>query len=144
MQNEEEIEWLSSRLEKLPGEKLDKTAKIRLVSELLKSQTLDNFLAKKFTTVKRYGGEGAESLIGFMQELFRLAADSHLEDVVLACPHRGRLNLLTGVLNFPPDKLFGKLKGLRDIPNKYQATGDVISHFGRSKTIEFITSIEFC
>lgn len=130
LEDEEEIEWLTNRLELLPNDDLNKNAKIRLITELLKSQTFDNFLAKKFTTVKRYGGEGAESLMAFMQEILRLAAKSDLNDVVLACPHRGRLNLLTGVLNFPPVKLFAKLKGVRDIPNKYRATGDVISHFG--------------
>ena len=39
-------------------------------------QAFDHFLASKFTTVKRYGGEGAESAIAFYDELFRLAAHS--------------------------------------------------------------------
>lgn len=46
-------------------------------------------------------------------------------------PHRGRLNLLTGLLNFPPVKIFAKLKGTSNFPKKYQVTGDVLSHFGK-------------
>ncbi|GCC42102.1 hypothetical protein chiPu_0026311, partial [Chiloscyllium punctatum] len=63
----------------------------------------DRFLATKFSTVKRYGGEGAESMMGFFHELFRNAAFNGVADVVLGMPHRGRLNLLTGLLQFPPE-----------------------------------------
>lgn len=63
----------------------------------------DHFLATKFATVKRYGGEGAESMMGFFYELFRSAVYSGVTDVVMGMPHRGRLNLLTGLLHFPPE-----------------------------------------
>ena len=35
-----------------------------------RSQNFDNFLATKFSNVKRYGGEGAEAMMGFFTELF--------------------------------------------------------------------------
>lgn len=38
---------------------------------LIKSQAWDNFMAAKFPTVKRYGGEGAESLMAFFWQLLR-------------------------------------------------------------------------
>ena len=44
-------------------------------------------------------------------------------------PHRGRLNFLTGMLNFPPEKLFQKLRGIPEFPEDAKATGDVPSHF---------------
>lgn len=34
-------------------------------------QNFDNFLATKFSNVKRYGGEGAEAMMGFFQELIQ-------------------------------------------------------------------------
>lgn len=37
-------------------------------------QAFDHFLASKFGSVKRYGGEGAESAMPFYDEVFRLAA----------------------------------------------------------------------
>ena len=37
---------------------------------MLKSQVFDNFLATKFQSVKRYGAEGAETMIGFFAETF--------------------------------------------------------------------------
>lgn len=45
--------------------------------ELISHQAFDNFLAKKFPTVKRYGGEGAESMMAFFDELF--LQSSHCE-----------------------------------------------------------------
>ena len=35
---------------------------------MLKSQNFDHFLATKFASVKRYGGEGAEGMMGFFTE----------------------------------------------------------------------------
>ncbi|XP_072390539.1 probable 2-oxoadipate dehydrogenase complex component E1 homolog isoform X1 [Diabrotica undecimpunctata] len=128
LEDEEEIEWLNEHLEKLPQLKLEANEKVAMVRELLKSQVFDHFLAKKFASLKRYGGEGAESIMVFFSELFRLAANDSIEQIVLGMNHRGRLNLLTGLLNFPPAELFSKLKGNADFPAHYQATGDVISH----------------
>ena len=47
-------------------------------------------------------------------------------------PHRGRLNLLTGMLQFPPSALFHKIKGGSELPVEYGAAGDVISHLSES------------
>lgn len=66
-------------------------------------QEFDHFLATKFATVKRYGGEGAESMMGFFYELFHHMVHSGVTDIVIGMPHRGRLNLLTGLLKFPPE-----------------------------------------
>lgn len=41
---------------------------------LVKSQAWDNFLATKFGSLKRYGGEGAESLLVFLNEILKLSA----------------------------------------------------------------------
>jgi probable 2-oxoglutarate dehydrogenase E1 component DHKTD1 len=63
-------------------------------------------LATKFATVKRYGGEGAESMMGFFHELLKLSAYGGITDIIIGMPHRGRLNLLTGLLQLPPEVRF--------------------------------------
>ena len=40
-----------------------------MAERLTKCQTFDRFLAKKFGTVKRYGAEGAESMMTFFDEV---------------------------------------------------------------------------
>ncbi|EFA05916.2 probable 2-oxoglutarate dehydrogenase E1 component DHKTD1 homolog, mitochondrial [Tribolium castaneum] len=137
LENPEEIDWFCNRLEQLVPEEIDTETKLRLATELLRSQNFDNFLANKFTGVKRYGGEGAESMMAFFSEFFRLAAGDSVEQLVVAMPHRGRLNLLTGMLNFPPVKMFAKLKGKSNFSDKYRVTGDVLSHFVSSTDLKF-------
>ena len=55
-----------------------------LALEMLKSQSFDNFLATKFQSVKRYGGEGAEAMMGFFTELFDQAQNKKISDIVIA------------------------------------------------------------
>lgn len=42
-------------------------------------------------------------MMGFFFELFHRSAHSGVADIVIGMPHRGRLNLLTGLLKFPPE-----------------------------------------
>ncbi|PSN50780.1 putative 2-oxoglutarate dehydrogenase E1 component DHKTD1 [Blattella germanica] len=132
LEDAEEGEWISQRMEELAEENLDIDMKRKLATEMLKSQAFDNFLATKFVTVKRYGGEGAESMMGFFLEFLNTASKSGVEQVIMCMPHRGRLNLLTGMLQFPPAQLFRKLKGISEFPEHVKATGDVPSHFTSS------------
>ena len=49
--------------------------------------------------------------------------------VVIGMPHRGRLNLLIGLLGYPPESFFHKLAGSSEFPAECShLTGDVISH----------------
>ncbi|RLU16243.1 hypothetical protein DMN91_012003 [Ooceraea biroi] len=129
LETEEEREWFAETVEGNLTEALDDETRRTIATEMLKSQAFDNFLAKKFVSLKRYGGEGAESKMAFFHEIFKLCARDNIEQVILCAAHRGRLNLLTGLLNFPPGKLFRKLRGLSEFSDAdHKCTGDVISH----------------
>ncbi|EFN80022.1 probable 2-oxoglutarate dehydrogenase E1 component DHKTD1 homolog, mitochondrial [Harpegnathos saltator] len=128
LETEEEREWFAKTVERTLAEPLDDETRKAIAAEMLKSQAFDNFLAIKFVSLKRYGGEGAESMMAFFHEFFKLCASDSLEHIILCAAHRGRLNLLTGLLKFPPEKLFHKLRGLSEFPNATRCTGDVISH----------------
>uniref|UniRef100_A0A8C5AZ08 2-oxoadipate dehydrogenase complex component E1 n=1 Tax=Gadus morhua TaxID=8049 RepID=A0A8C5AZ08_GADMO len=99
----EEREWMAERFEELRQHTFSPEERRRLATIMLQSQEFDHFLATKFATVKRYGGEGAESMMGFFDELFHQSAHSGVTDVIIGMPHRGRLNLLTGLLKCPPE-----------------------------------------
>ncbi|XP_015189575.1 PREDICTED: probable 2-oxoglutarate dehydrogenase E1 component DHKTD1 homolog, mitochondrial [Polistes dominula] len=136
LETEEEREWFSNVTEMCLMESLDNKTRIAIATEMLKSQTFDNFLAAKFVSFKRYSGEGAESMMAFFHEFFKLSVNSGLTDIVLCMPHRGRLNFLTGMLNFPLEKLFHKLKGFSEFPDDAKTTGDVASHLVSSINLE--------
>jgi probable 2-oxoglutarate dehydrogenase E1 component DHKTD1 len=122
-------------------------------------------MANKFPQVKRYGLEGAESmLVSAGSRLYftrfdayrsswmlcskahvhvlisdaHLLNDSHLtisvadiSDVIVSMPHRGRLNLLSVMLEYPLEALFSKVKGNSEFPKDSRASGDVLSHLGK-------------
>ncbi|XP_049578320.1 2-oxoadipate dehydrogenase complex component E1 [Syngnathus scovelli] len=132
----EEREWMADRFEELRTAAFSSDERRTLAELMLESQEFDRFLATKFSTVKRYGGEGAESMMVFFHELFRHSAQSGVTDVVLGMPHRGRLNLLTGLLKFPPELMFRKMRGLSEFPDTSPATGDVLSHLTSSVELD--------
>ncbi|XP_072811092.1 2-oxoadipate dehydrogenase complex component E1 isoform X2 [Vicugna pacos] len=103
LQSQEEKDWFAKRFEELKKEAFTTEERKHLSKLMLESQEFDHFLAAKFATVKRYGGEGAESMMGFFYELLKMSAFSGVTDVIIGMPHRGRLNLLTGLLQFPPE-----------------------------------------
>lgn len=127
LQTLQEREWFADRFEELKKEAFSPEERRMLAKLMLESQEFDHFLATKFATVKRYGGEGAESMMGFFYELFRSSVYSGVTDVVMGMPHRGRLNLLTGLLQFPPELMFRKMRGLSEFPEHSPSIGDVLS-----------------
>ncbi|KAH7108012.1 dehydrogenase E1 and transketolase domain-containing protein 1 [Auriculariales sp. MPI-PUGE-AT-0066] len=109
----------------------------RIHDLLVQSETLDQFLQLKFPNTKRYGLEGGESMIPALDALFDTAAGSGVRHVVLGMPHRGRLNLLVNLLQFPAAGLFHKIRGGSEIPDGLGATGDVLSHLVSSPTLQY-------
>ena len=49
----------------------------------------ETFLANKYSSAKRFGLEGGETLIPGMKMLIDRAADLGVENVVIGMPHRG-------------------------------------------------------
>ncbi|XP_055449795.1 2-oxoadipate dehydrogenase complex component E1 [Psammomys obesus] len=137
LQSQEEKDWFARRLEELRKDTFTTEERKHLSKLLLESQEFDHFLATKFATVKRYGGEGAESMMGFFHELLKSAAYGGITDVIIGMPHRGRLNLLTGLLQLPPELMFRKMRGLSEFPESVAAIGDVLSHLTSSVDLDF-------
>jgi len=132
IESEQEQEWLHKRYQEIQGEALTTEERKNLAGDMVRSQVWDHYLAAKFQSVKRYGGEGAESMVGFFSELLRSAGELGVKQVVLGQAHRGRLNLLTGMLGFPPVAMFRKMKGLPEFPPEQYGVGDVLSHLTSS------------
>ncbi|CAK6961646.1 -oxoadipate dehydrogenase complex component E1 [Scomber scombrus] len=133
----EEQEWFADHFEDLKKKSFSPEERRQLTKIMLESQEFDHFLATKFATVKRYGGEGAESMMGFFYELFHHSAHTGVTDIIIGMPHRGRLNLLTGLLKFPPELMFRKMRGLSEFPETSPAIGDVLSHLTSSVELDF-------
>ncbi|KAJ6559045.1 Transketolase, pyrimidine binding domain-containing protein [Mycena vulgaris] len=133
--------WFSHTLESkqiaAAGSALSVESKERIHGLLARSEVLDNFLQLKFPNLKRYGLEGGESMLPALDSLFSAAAQAGVSSIILGMPHRGRLNLLTDLLQYPATALFHKIKGGAEIPEELGAEGDVLSHLVASPILKY-------
>ncbi|VDD94531.1 unnamed protein product [Enterobius vermicularis] len=136
----EERHWFASNYEKLQQVTYTTEQKRKFADLMLRCQNFDHFLALKFPTTKRYGGEGAEAMLVFLSELFDRAPIFGIEDIILCIAHRGRLNLLVELMKFPVVQMFRKvanMRGLIEFPESVQGSGDVLMHLS---TFLFLTT----
>ncbi|KAH9636118.1 hypothetical protein HF086_008418 [Spodoptera exigua] len=77
---EAEREWFAQRVEN-GQDVIDNARRIEIAKELIRSQAWDKFLALKFPTVKRYCGEGAESILTFFSSLLKLTSAGTSVDI---------------------------------------------------------------
>lgn len=134
----QEKTWLVKEYELARNRAHTEETKLRLAKHLLQSQAFDNFMAKKFATVKRYGAEGAESMMAFFDEVVNSCGNLGIEEVVIGMTHRGRLNLLTGLFQLSQKSFFHKLLGNAEFLNGAPCTGDVLSHLVCSVDLEAV------
>lgn len=141
VESSKELFWLARQLETSMYEKPTEEEIKRVHQQLVHAESLDHFLAKKFPTLKRYGLEGNESMLPAMDVAFRELNAAGVTDLTIGMPHRGRLNLLTELLNYPPRALFHKIKGNNEFPEEEmeenELPGDVLSHISQSTSLDF-------
>lgn len=70
------------------------------------------FLARKWSSEKRFGLEGCEILIPAMKQVIDKSTELGVESVVMGMPHRGRLNVLANVCRKPLSQIFTQFAAL--------------------------------
>jgi 2-oxoglutarate dehydrogenase complex dehydrogenase (E1) component-like enzyme len=109
--NREQCNWLRERIE-LSGSHIFPPEEKRLMLDRLAwSEMFETFLANKYAAAKRFGLEGAESLVPGMKALIDRAADLGAQNIVIGMPHRGRLNILGNVVRKPLRQIFTEFGG---------------------------------
>ena len=94
-----ERQWFQQRLEPNLG-KIDFTddEKVYIHKRLSSADGLAKFLASRYPGMKRFGIEGAESLIPLVDSLIQNCGIFGAQQICFGMAHRGRLNLLVNVL----------------------------------------------
>jgi len=112
IQDREKCNWIRERIEQTPHPpKISKDKQMHLLERLAYGETLERFLATKYNTAKRFGLEGAESLIPGLKFMIDRSTELGVSSMVLGMPHRGRLNTLVNVVRKPPEMLFAEFQG---------------------------------
>jgi 2-oxoglutarate dehydrogenase E1 component len=132
IQDTDEQRWIQSKMEGVTfTPTLDK--KLRILERLNAAEAFEKFLATKYVGTKRFGLEGAESMIPMVDEILCSAADDGMHGVVFGMPHRGRLNMLVNVMGKDYSKLFKEFEGHLSA-DSVQGSGDVKYHLGAHGT----------
>ncbi|KAI8999917.1 thiamine diphosphate-binding protein [Hyaloraphidium curvatum] len=94
----------------------------------------ESYLAKKYPFTKRFGLEGAESLIPCLEAILERGTELGIETAILGMPHRGRLNVLANVMKKPMYKMFAEFEDKKGTQNNedVEGSGDVMYHLGAS------------
>ena len=105
--------------------------------KLVEAEGFEKFCDLKFTGTKRFGLDGAESLIPALEQIIKRGGNLGVKEIVVGMPHRGRLNVLTQVMGKPHRALFHEFKGGSANPDAVEGSGDVKYHLGASSDREF-------
>ena len=132
IQEPAEKRWIQEQVEGADP-KLPIDDQRHILQKLNGAEALEKFLGTKYLGQKRFGLEGAESLIPILDAILERAADDGLDSAVLGMSHRGRLNVLDNIVGKSHDQLFREFEGYVD-PESIQGSGDVKYHLGQQGT----------
>lgn len=125
--SQEQCAWIRKKFETPGVMDLTKEQKRLLMARLVRSTKLEEFLAKKWVSEKRFGLEGCEVLIPAMKTIIDRSSELGIESIVMGMPHRGRLNVLANVCRKPLEQILTQFSGLQP---EDEGSGDVKYHLG--------------
>ncbi|XP_008193111.1 2-oxoglutarate dehydrogenase complex component E1 isoform X3 [Tribolium castaneum] len=123
----EQCNWIRQRLETPGAMEISADEKRLILARLTRATGFESFLARKWSSEKRFGLEGCEILIPAMKQVIDKSTEFGVESIVMGMPHRGRLNVLANVCRKPLHQLFTQFAGLEAADD---GSGDVKYHLG--------------
>ncbi len=134
----EQKAWIQHRIEG-PDKDISFTpeGKEAILNKLIEAEGFENFLNIKYTGTKRFGLDGAESMVPALEQIIKRGGALGVKEIVIGMPHRGRLNVLAAVMGKPYHHIFHEFQGGSVTPDEVDGSGDVKYHLGASSDREF-------
>jgi 2-oxoglutarate dehydrogenase E1 component len=130
--------WIQERIEGRDKEIVfTREGKIAILKKLIESEGFERFLHRRFPGTKRFGLDGAESIVPSLEQIIKRGGALGVRDIVIGMPHRGRLNVLAAVMGKPYRAIFHEFQGGSSMPSDVEGSGDVKYHLGASSDREF-------
>ncbi len=130
--------WIQERIEVSHNQtRFTDVGKRTILERLTAAELFERFLDRKYTGTKRFGLDGAESLIPALEQILKRGSQLGLNEVVVGMAHRGRLNVLANFMNKPYAAIFSEFQGNPANPEDVQGSADVKYHLGTSADREF-------
>ena len=131
----EERRWFQRKFEnKLQEYSFSKKERLNIYERLNSAEGLAKYLSAKYPGMKRFGIDGAESLVPLVENVIQNFGSMGANQICFGMAHRGRLNLLVNVLGKLPSELFSAFD--EDFELDGASTGDVKYHLGFSSNFE--------
>src|SRR5882724_4589455 len=124
--------WIQEKFEKRSRPALAAPLRRQILETLTAAETFERFLDRRYTGTKRFGIEGAESLMPALEAILRRGCERGIREFVIGIPHRGRLNVLANFVGKPFAAIFSEFQGNSTQPEHVHGSGDVKYHLGTS------------
>ena len=130
----EQRRWLYARIEAIPDASRPTDAEaLRVLERLVAAEVFERHRREAYPQYKQFNLEGGESFVPLMRTLVEEAARHGAEKIVLAMPHRDRLNVMLNALDVPPQRL---LSLLSPTPDPALVARDLRDHAGLDSVVE--------
>src|SRR6267378_7200706 len=124
--------WIQEKFEKRSRPALAAPLRKQILEILTGAETFERFLDRRYTGTKRFGIEGAESLMPALEAILHRGSELGIREFVIGMPHRGRLNVLANFVGKPFAAVFSEFQGNSPNPEHVHGSGDVKYHLGTS------------
>jgi len=136
--NPEEKGWLQERIEGPDKEiSFSKEGRRAILQKLIEGEAFEQLIHKRYPGTKRFGIDGAESLLPALEQIIKRGGQLGLKDINFGMPHRGRLNVMAAVMQKPYSAIFHEFLGGVSSGGDDYGSGDVKYHLGVSDDREF-------
>ncbi|KAL2083570.1 hypothetical protein ACEWY4_021343 [Coilia grayii] len=126
--NVEQCQWIRQRFETPGVMQFTNAEKRTLLARLVRSTRFEDFLARKWSSEKRFGLEGCEVLIPALKMIIDKSSEAGIATIIMGMPHRGRLNVLANVVRKDLDQIFCQFDPKLEAAD--EGSGDVKYHLG--------------
>ncbi|TDL95584.1 2-oxoglutarate dehydrogenase E1 component [Macrococcus brunensis] len=141
--NADERDWLINEIEIAGRQAFSKEDKIKLLKSVAHVEGFEKYIHKNFVGAKRFSIEGVDALVPMLETVLSESSKSDIGNIQIGMAHRGRLNVLTHILEKPYEMMlaeFMHVDPLKFLPEDGSLkisrgwTGDVKYHLGGTKT----------
>ena len=103
----EERRFIQERIEGRDKEiQFTELGKKAILNKLVEAEQFEKFLGSKYVGTKRFGLDGAKTMIPAMESIIKIGGQNGIQEIVFGMPHRGRLNMLGNIMQKPFREIF--------------------------------------
>ncbi|MDQ2817151.1 MAG: multifunctional oxoglutarate decarboxylase/oxoglutarate dehydrogenase thiamine pyrophosphate-binding subunit/dihydrolipoyllysine-residue succinyltransferase subunit, partial [Candidatus Eremiobacteraeota bacterium] len=136
--NHDQRAWLRSQIESGAHlATLDRARKLEVLERLTRVEVFERYLRTAFLGKKTFSIEGLDAMVPMLEELLQMLADDGVAEVDIGMAHRGRLSIITHVVDRPYEDVLVEFEHTSAKADpRGDVTGDVKYHQGAKGTYQ--------